>query len=108
MLSISERAAIFLGSIYAAIVALLNIAVFSFYALWQNADAWAVNRSEANGALDTQQLLPHGDLMWVASNVSVALLLALDIFSAAAIVVLARRSRAAVKLREVPKVPMAR
>lgn len=107
-MSISKHAAIIFGSMYVAIAVLLNIAVFAFYALWQNADTWAVNRSEAGGALDTQQLLPHGDLMWVAANVSVVLILALDALSVVAIVVLVRRSRAAVKTGSTSKVAVAR
>ncbi|MCL2515696.1 MAG: hypothetical protein FWD85_03535 [Microbacteriaceae bacterium] len=69
------RAAVLVGTI---LLALLNAAVIAFYALWNIADTWAVDRSEATGAFDPTMLLPHDMLFWLIAQATLVLLAAVD------------------------------
>lgn len=58
-----------------AAIAALDVFFMWTYLLWANADTWAINRAEEDGA-DPSLLLPHPHLMFVAINLcAVALLL---------------------------------
>ena len=61
-------------------IAVLNVAVISFFVLWSIADTAAVNRAEEHG-FDPNQLLPHPTLLWFAAHASLLSLLALDLLA---------------------------
>ena len=73
-LTISSRPA------FLSVLAALNISVISFFVLWSNADAEAVNRAEEHG-FDPSQLLPHDTPFWFAAHASLLSLLALDVLA---------------------------
>ena len=73
-LTISSRPAFF------SVLAALNVSVISFFMLWSNADAEAVNRAEEHG-FDPNQLLPHATPFWFAAHASLLSLLALDVLA---------------------------
>ena len=73
-LTISSRPAFF------SVLAALNVSVISFFVLWSNADAEAVNRAEEHG-FDPNQLLPHATPFWFAAHASLLSLLALDVLA---------------------------
>ena len=73
-LTISSRPAFF------SMLAALNTSVISFFVLWSNADAEAVNRAEEHG-FDPNQLLPHATPFWFAAHASLLSLLALDVLA---------------------------
>jgi hypothetical protein len=75
---------------WSVVLVLLNVAGIAFYVLWFVADDWASNRSEAAGGFDTAMLLPHGDLMWVAANATLFLILATDAVMTATVLTLRR------------------
>lgn len=81
-----------LSVLFAIALVVANIAVLCFYVLWQIADTAAVNRSEAQG-FDTSQLLPHSNLMWVAANVSLVGILAVDVLAIIIALAATRRPR---------------
>ncbi|WP_339392375.1 MULTISPECIES: hypothetical protein [Brevibacterium] len=53
------------------------------YILWFNADEAAVSRAEAAG-FDTSQLLPASNLLWVAMNGALVVLLGVNIVAVSA------------------------
>ena len=61
-------------------IAVLNVAVISFFVLWSIADTAAVNRAEEHG-FDPNQLLPHATPFWFAAHASLLSLLALDVLA---------------------------
>ena len=83
-LTISSRPA------FLSVLAALNASVISFFVLWSNADAEAVNRAEEHG------FDPHYLPFWFAAHASLLSLLALDVLAFLAW----RRSR-----RHVPQQP---
>ena len=80
---------------FLSVLAALNASVISFFVLWSNADAEAVNRAEEHG-FDPSRLLPHATPFWFAAHASLLSLLALDVLAFLAW----RRSR-----RHVPQQP---
>lgn len=74
----------------------LNIAMGAFYALWRVADDAAINRMESSSGMDPTQLLPNGNLMWLAAHSALLMLVVLDILAVilAAIFVSFRRNNA--------------
>lgn len=58
----------------------LNVAVIGFYALWQIADGAAVARAEDAG-FDQAQLLPNGNLLWMAAHASLFAMLVVDVLA---------------------------
>ena len=73
-LTISSRPA------FLSVLAALNASVISFFVLWSNADAEAVNRAEEHG-FDPSRLLPHATPFWFAAHASLLSLLALDVLA---------------------------
>ena len=73
-LTISSRPA------FLSVLTALNISVISFFVLWSNADAEAVNRAEEHG-FDPSQLLPYDTPFWFAAHASLLSLLALDVLA---------------------------
>lgn len=57
----------------------LNVAVVTFYVLWQLADTAAINQMEDASGMDVSQMLPNANLLWLAANASLILLLLLDV-----------------------------
>jgi hypothetical protein len=76
---------------------LFNITLVSFFNLYSIANGQAADRSEANGAFDPSQLLPHDAALWMTANASIALLLVLDVVGIALFVRAWLRRRAAVR-----------
>ncbi|MDP4331895.1 hypothetical protein Q7F20_00770 [Curtobacterium sp. A7_M15] len=80
---------------------LFNVALLTFFALYTTADEWAVDRSEATGAFDPSQLLPHEGLLWLVAHAALGLLVVLDGVGVAVLVrerrkrTVARRARVA-------------
>lgn len=61
------------------VLALLFNAVFvAFFALYSAASEWAAERSEATGAFDPSQLLPHDAALWLSAHAAILLLVMLD------------------------------
>lgn len=61
------------------VLALLFNAVFvAFFALYSAASDWAAERSEATGAFDPSQLLPHDAALWLSAHAAILLLVMLD------------------------------
>lgn len=61
----------------------VDIVFIVAYILWFNADAAAVSRAEAAG-FDTSQLLPASNLLWVAMNGALVVLLGVNIVAVCA------------------------
>jgi hypothetical protein len=60
------------------LAALFNVVFVSFFALYSAANDWAVERSEATGAFEPSQLLPHDAALWLSGHVAIVLLVGLD------------------------------
>ncbi|MFJ7287446.1 hypothetical protein ACIQUC_03945 [Curtobacterium sp. NPDC098951] len=60
------------------LAALFNVVFVSFFALYSAANDWAVERSEATGAFEPSQLLPHDAALWLSAHVAIVLLAVLD------------------------------
>lgn len=60
------------------LAALFNVVVVSFFALYSAANDWAAERSEATGAFDPSQLLPHDAALWLSAHAAIVLLVVLD------------------------------
>lgn len=84
------------------LLALLNVATISFYALWMNADQWAVNRSEAGGGFDPSQLPPFSGMTWLMAQGTIAALLAVDAAAILAAFLIVRSSVGRGSPSEVP------
>jgi hypothetical protein len=76
---------------------LFNLTLVSFFILYTIASGEAADRSEANGAFDPSQLLPHDAAFWLAANASITLLVLLDVVGIALFVRARLRRRAAVR-----------
>lgn len=74
----------------AILLGLLNLAIGLFYALWSIAGDWAAARTELHG-FDPSQLLPNDGLFWLTANVSIALLVTVDVFVILILVRIARQ-----------------
>ena len=82
----SHRPARVLDGLGGLILAVLNVAVVTFYATWFAADAAAINKMETSTSVDPSVMLPNSSLMWVAAHASLIALLALDAVVAAKVV----------------------
>ncbi|PCN47633.1 hypothetical protein Csp2054_10985 [Curtobacterium sp. 'Ferrero'] len=60
------------------LAALFNVVFVNFFALYSAANDWAVERSEATGAFEPSQLLPHDAALWLSAHVAIVLLVVLD------------------------------
>jgi ABC-type Fe3+ transport system permease subunit len=60
------------------LAALFNVVFVSFFALYSAAHDWAVDRSEATGAFEPSQLLPHDAALWLSAHAAIVLLVVLD------------------------------
>jgi hypothetical protein len=60
------------------LAALFNLVFASFFALYSAANDWAAERSEATGAFDPSQLLPHDAALWLSAHAAIVLLVMLD------------------------------
>lgn len=69
-----------LSKISGAALVSLNVAVIGFYVLWQIADSAAVARAEDAG-FDGAQLLPNGNLLWMAAHASLFTMLVVDVLA---------------------------
>ena len=65
------------------LAALFNVTLVGFFVLYTIADEQAADRSEATGAFDPSQLLPHDVALWANAHASMALLLMLDVVAVA-------------------------
>jgi hypothetical protein len=65
------------------LAALFNVTLVSFFVLYTIADDPAADRSEATGAFDPSQLLPHDVALWSTAHASIALLIMIDVVSVA-------------------------
>lgn len=61
------------------LAALFNVVLVSFFALYSVANEWAAERSEATGAFDPSQLLPHDAALWLSAHAAIVLLVMLDV-----------------------------
>lgn len=60
------------------LVLLLNVALFSFFALWRVADSAAISAYEESGFNPLFEP-PNLELTWVAAHAAIALMVALDV-----------------------------
>ncbi len=65
------------------LAALFNVVFVIFFALYTTASEWAVDRSEATGAFDPSQLLPHDGALWLSGHAALVLLVVLDVVGVA-------------------------
>ncbi len=70
----------------AVLAGLFHAAFAAFLLLYSAVDSWAVDRSEATGAFDPSQLLPHGEVLWVVARCAAVLLVVLDVVVIATVV----------------------
>ncbi|MGL3199082.1 MULTISPECIES: hypothetical protein [Curtobacterium] len=75
-----------------ALAALFNVVFLSFFAFYSVANDWAVERSEATGAFEPSQLLPHDAALWLSAHAALVLLVVLDAVAVALAFRLNRRS----------------
>ncbi|MHC6177914.1 hypothetical protein [Glutamicibacter sp. X7] len=71
----------------------LNITAFWFFTLWQAADSAAINRMESASGMETTQMLPNANQLWVAAHGTVLMLLVLDLLALFAVASLAGARR---------------
>lgn len=69
-----------LSKISGAALVVLNVAVTGFYVLWRIAHSAAVARAEDAG-FDRAQLLPNWELLWLAANASLFMMLVVDVLA---------------------------
>lgn len=72
----------------------LNIAVVSFYVLWQIADT-AINHMESASGWDASRMLPNANLLWLAANASVFMVSVVDALAIFIVAILVKANRRA-------------
>lgn len=71
----------------------LNIAVVALYVLWQIADTAAINHMESASGMDVSQLLPNANVLWLAAQGSLMMLLLLDVVVIVSVAMLVKANR---------------
>lgn len=65
-------------AVVSVILTMLNVAFAMLYLVWWQVNDWAAARSEAGHGFNQTMLLPHGELLWIVTNATLAFLVLLD------------------------------
>ncbi|MGB9034730.1 MAG: hypothetical protein WCC45_09450 [Paeniglutamicibacter sp.] len=80
----------------------LNVAVVTFFVLWQIADSSAIDRMETSADIDPAQMLPDANLMWMAAHASFIMLMIADVLAILFVVMLVKSRKSSDSTLGVP------